>query len=67
MISRCSGNVHTYIKRFGFSPEELIVIYKGYVCETVWDSSLIKGQIACIERVQKRIVKLFLPHNRCHN
>ncbi len=56
------------VKRFGFSPEELIVTYndKGYVrplteyCDAVWDSSLTTGQIACIERVQKRACKIIL-------
>ncbi len=54
------------LKRFGFSPEELIVTYKGYVrplteyCDAVWDSSLTKGQITCIERVQKRACKIIL-------
>ena len=48
------------LKRFGFNPTELSIIYKGYVRplleygDVVWGSSLTCDQGTTLEKVQKK-------------
>ena len=54
------------LKRFGFDPSELSIVYKGYVRplleygDVVWGSSLTCDQSSTLEKVQKRACKIIL-------
>ena len=54
------------LKRFGFTSDELAVIYKGYVRplleygDVVWGSSLTCDQGTTLEKVQRRACKIML-------
>ena len=57
------------LKRFGFNPTELGIIYKGYVRplleygDVVWGSSLTCDHGTTLEKVQKRACKIILGKN----
>ena len=57
------------LKRFGFNPTELGIIYKGYVRplleygDVVWGSALTCDQGTTLEKVQKRACKIILGKN----
>ena len=57
------------LKRFGFNPTELGIIYKGYVrplieySDVVWGSSLTCDQGTTLEKVQKRACKIIFGKN----
>ena len=57
------------LKRFGFKKDELITVYKGYICplleyaDVVWNSSLTLKQTKTIEQVQRRTCRIVFGHN----
>ena len=54
------------LKRFGFNPKELNVIYKGYVIplseygDVAWGALLTCDQSTTLEKVQKRACRIML-------
>ena len=57
------------LKKFGFTTDELIAVYKGYVrpmmeyADVVWNSSITKDQMHTLEKLQKRACKIILGSN----
>ena len=56
------------LKKFGFSDEELVTVYKGYVrplleyADVAWHSSITDHQSHVLEQLQRRACRIILGH-----
>ena len=75
MVSKTNRHLYMLrmLKRFGFKKDELITVYKGYICplleyaDVVWNSSLTLKQTKTIEQVQRCACRIVLGHNLSYN
>ncbi len=71
MISKTNRRLYMLkmLKRFGFTKDELITVYKGYIrplleyADVAWHSSLTIKQAKSIEQVQRRACRIVLGFN----